>query len=211
MRLILASTSPRRKDLFTLLHIPFEVVAPPFQEQLRQECSAAEQAQRFALGKAWSCAERYPDSLVLGSDTLISVGADVLGKPADLEEARATLQRLRGREHVIHTAVAVCRRRDDLQDLAVETVRVWMHNLSDAEVEAYLQTEEWMGKAGAYSIQESGSRLIARIEGDYTAAVGLPLRLVARLLRMYGVDAPDIQSLYQTKSYPNWARFNPGL
>ena len=207
MRLILASTSPRRKDLFTLLHIPFEVVAPPFQEQLRQECSAAEQAQRFALGKAWSCAERYPDSLVLGSDTLISVGADVLGKPADLEEARATLQRLRGREHVIHTAVAVCRRRDDLQDLAVETVRVWMHNLSDAEVEAYLQTEEWMGKAGAYSIQESGSRLIARIEGDYTAAVGLPLRLVARLLRVRGVDVPDIQKLYQTKSYPNWARF----
>jgi len=207
MRVILASTSPRRKDLFTLLHIPFEVVAPPFQEQIRQECSAAEQARRFALGKAWSCAQRYPDSLVLGSDTLISVGDEVLGKPADRKEARATLQQLRGREHVIHTAVAICRKRDDLRDVAVETVRVWMHNLSDAEVEAYLQTEEWIGKAGAYAIQESGSRLIARIEGDYTAAVGLPLRLVAHLLRVRGVDAPDIQQLYQTKSYPNWAMF----
>lgn len=209
MRLILASTSPRRKDLLALLHIPFEVVAPPFQEQVRQECSAAEQAQRFALGKAWSCAQHHPDSLVLGSDTLISVGTDVLGKPTNLEEARTTLQRLRGREHVIHTAVAICRKRDDLQDLAAETVRVWMHNLSDAEVEAYLQTEEWMGKAGAYSIQGSGSRLIARIEGDYTAAVGLPLRLVARLLRTHGVDLPDIQKLYQTKPYLNWDRFAP--
>lgn len=211
MRLILASTSPRRKDLFALLQIPFEVVAPPFQEQIRQGCSAAEQAQRFALGKARSCAQHYPDSLVLGSDTLISVGTVVLGKPADLVEARATLQRLRGREHVIHTAVAICRKRDDLQDLAVETVRVWMHNLSDAEVEAYLQTEDWMGKAGAYSIQDSGSRLIARIEGDYTATVGLPLRLVAHLLRMHRVDVPDIQRLYQTKPYPNWVRFNPEL
>lgn len=82
-----------------------------------------------------------------------------------------------------------------------------MHNLSDAAVEAYLQSEEWIGKAGAYSIQESGSRLIARIEGDYTAAVGLPLRLVARQLRDRGVDVPDIQKLYQTKSYPNWAMF----
>ena len=209
MRLILASTSPRRRDLFALLQIPFEVVAPPFQEQIRQECSAAEEAQRFALGKARSCAQHDPDSLVLGSDTLISVGTDALGKPADLEEARGTLQRLRGREHVIHTAVAICRNRDDLQDLAVETVRVWMHNLSDTEVDAYLQTEEWMGKAGAYSIQDSGSRVIARIEGDYTAAVGLPLRLVARMLRLRGVDVPDIQRLYQTRPYPNWAMFNP--
>jgi len=209
MRLILASTSPRRRDLFALLQIPFEVVAPPFQEQIRQECSAAEEAQRFALGKARSCAQHDPDSLVLGSDTLISVGTDVLGKPADLEEARATLQRLRGREHVIHTAVAICRRRDDLQDLALETVRVWMNNQSDAEVEAYLQTQEWMGKAGAYSIQGSGSRVIARIEGDYTAAVGLPLRLVARMLRLRGVDVPDIRELYQTRPYPNWAMFNP--
>lgn len=207
MRLILASTSPRRKDLFALLQIPFEVVAPPFQEQICQGCSAAEQAQRFASGKARSCAQHYPDSLVLGSDTLISVGTDVLGKPADLVEARATLQRLRGREHMIHTAVAICRKRDNLQDLAVETVRVWMHYLSDAEVEAYLQTDEWMGKAGAYSIQDSGSRLIARIEGDYTAAVGLPLRLVVHLLRMHGVAVPDIQRLYQTKPYPNWAKF----
>jgi nucleoside triphosphate pyrophosphatase len=209
MRLILASTSPRRRDLFALLQIPFEVVAPPFQEQIRQECSATEEAQRFALGKARSCAQHDPDSLVLGSDTLISVGTDVLGKPADLEEARATLQRLRGREHMIHTAVAICRRRDDLQDLAVETVRVWMNNQSDAEVEAYLQTQEWMGKAGAYSIQGSGSRVIARIEGDYTAAVGLPLRLVARMLRLRGVDVPDIRGLYQTRPYPNWAMFNP--
>ena len=209
MRLILASTSPRRRDLFALLQIPFEVVAPPFQEQIRQECSAAEEAQRFALGKAQSCAQHDPDSLVLGSDTLISVGTDVLGKPADLEEARATLQRLRGREHVIHTAVAICRRRDNLQDLALETVRVWMNNQSDAEVEAYLQTQEWMGKAGAYSIQGSGSRVITRIEGDYTAAVGLPLRLVARMLRLRGVEVPDIQELYQARPYPNWAMFNP--
>lgn len=209
MHLILASTSPRRKDLLALLQIPFELVTPSFHEQFRQDCSAAEQAQRFALGKARSCAQHYPDSLVLGSDTLISVGTDMLGKPADLEEARATLRMLRGRKHVVHTAVAICRKRDDLQDLAVETVRVWMHDLSNAEVETYLQTEEWMGKAGAYSIQGFGSRLIARIEGDYTAVVGLPLRLVAGLLQKHGVNLSDIQKLYQTKPYLNWDRFAP--
>lgn len=209
MRLILASTSPRRKDLFALLQIRFEVVAPLFQEQIRQGCSASEQAQRFALGKAQSYVQHFADSLVVAGDTLISLGSDVLGKPNDLEEARATLQRLRGREHVIHTAVAICQMPGDLQDLAVESVRVWMHKLNDAEVDAYLRTNEWKGKAGGYSIQDSGSRLIARIEGDYTAAVGLPLRLVARLLENRGVKMPvDVGQLYKTKPYPNWDRFS---
>jgi len=212
MRLVLASTSPRRKELLALLQVPFEVVDPTSPEQLSRDHPPETQAQLFAERKARSCADRFPDRLVLGSDTLIAVGSDVMGKPSDLTEAGAMLRRLRGREHVIYTSVALFRKADGIQDVAVETVRVWMKNFSDAEVEEYLRTGESMGKAGAYSIQGRGGRLIDRIAGDYTAAVGLPLRLVADLLRKRGVSLPiDVEMLYRTKPYPNWDLFAPRI
>jgi septum formation protein len=139
---------------------------------------------------------------------LIALNGQVMGKPADLVEARSMLQRLRGRTHVIHTAVALWRQSDAVQDAAVETVRVWMRPFGEAELEAYLHTGESLGKAGAYSIQGVGGRFIERIEGDYTAAVGLPLRLVAGLLRKRGLVVPiDVEQLYRDKPYPNWSVF----
>lgn len=206
--LILASTSPRRKDLLALLQVPFQIAEPNFLEHLSLDRSPEEQAMMFAEGKARSCAKRFPDSFVLGSDTLIALDGEVMGKPADLDEARSMLQRLRGRAHVIHTAVALRWQSDTVQDAAVETVRVWMKAFEEAELEAYLHTGESLGKAGAYSIQGVGGRFIERIEGDYTAAVGLPLRLVASLLRKRGLVVPiDVEQLYRNKPYPNWGRF----
>ncbi len=206
--LILASTSPRRKDLLALLQIPFDVAEPDFSEHPRRDLSPQDQARLFAEGKARSCAERFPDRFVLGSDTLIALDGEVMGKPADLDDARSMLQRLRGRVHVIHTAVALRRQSDAVQDAAVETVRVWVKAFDKVELEAYLHTGESLGKAGAYSIQGVGGRFIERIEGDYTAAVGLPLRLVADLLRRQGLVGPvDVEQLYRSKPYPNWAAF----
>ena len=208
MRLILASTSPRRKELLALLQIPFEVVAPSFVEQLRSDLSPSEQAGRFASGKARSCLYRFPTDLVLGSDTLISIGAEILGKPRTTEDAGTMLRQLRGQRHVIHTAVAILRQADALEQVALETVQVWMKKASDREINEYVATGESMGKAGAYSIQGAGGRLIDRIEGDYTAAVGLPLRLMADLLRKQGLATPvNIDHLYETRPFPNWARF----
>ncbi len=206
--LILASTSPRRKELLALLQLPFEVVEPGFQERIRADVPPEVQAWTFALGKAQSCARQDADSLVLGSDTLIAVGEILLGKPADRAEAAVMLRRLRGRDHRIYTAVAVCCGARKIQEVAVDTVRVWMMPFSDADLEAYLATGEWQGKAGAYSIQGRGGSLIERIEGDFTAAVGLPLRLVASLLQKHGVSLPvDVEQLYRTKPYPNWSTF----
>ena len=208
MPLILASTSPRRKELLALLQLPFEVVEPDFVERIQAEVPPEAQAWTFALGKAQSCVRQHADSLVLGSDTLIAVGETILGKPADRAEAGAMLRRLRGREHYIYTAVALCCAVRRIQDVAVDRVRVRMKPFSDADLEAYLATGEWQGKAGAYSIQGHGGSLIERIEGDFTAAVGLPLRLTAALLQKHGLSVPvDVEQLYRTKPYPNWSTF----
>lgn len=208
MPLILASTSPRRKELLALLQLPFEVVEPKFDERIHAEVPPEAQAWTFALGKAQSCARQHAGSLVLGSDTLIAVGETILGKPADRAQAQAMLQRLRGREHRIYTAVALYEPVRKTHDVAVDRVQVWMTPFSDADLEAYLETGEWKGKAGAYSIQGRGGSLIERIEGDFTAAVGLPLRLTASLLQKHGLSVPvDVEQLYRTKPYPNWSTF----
>ena len=209
MRLILASTSPRRHELLRLLQIPFEVAEPTFVEQLARETGPEQQARFFAEQKARSCAQRFPEALILASDTLISVGREILGKPADPAASAAMLKQLRGRAHTIHTAVALGRHADPAWDVAVETVQVWMRDFSEAEAEAYLRSGEGMGKAGAYSIQGLGGDLVSRIEGDYPAVVGLPLRLVARLLQRRGMSLPvDVEDLYRKKPFPNWERFN---
>lgn len=208
MRLILASTSPRRHELLTLLGLSFDVVAPPFIEQVRPQVIAEEQAAEFAAGKAKSCVASCPDALILGSDTLIDLGGVVLGKPADLAEAGVMLRRLAGQEHRIVTAVALAGPEPERCDVRVATVLVRMKSLNDAALAAYLRTGESLGKAGAYSIQGGGAAFIERIEGDYTAAVGLPLRLVVEMLLQRGLSCPvDIEQLYARRPYPNWDRF----
>lgn len=208
MRLILASTSPRRHELLTLLGLSFDVVAPPFIEQVRPQVIAEEQAAEFAAGKAKSCVASCPDALILGSDTLIDLGGVVLGKPADLVEAGVMLRRLAGQEHRIVTAVALAGPEPERCDVRVATVLVRMKSLNDTALAAYLRTGESLGKAGAYSIQGGGAAFIERIEGDYTAAVGLPLRLVVEMLLQRGLSCPvDIDQLYARRPYPNWDHF----
>lgn len=209
MRLILASTSPRRKELLALLQVPFEIVAPMCTERASENVAHGELVQYLARAKAQSCASRFPDALVLGSDTLIFVDGETLGKPVNAEDARAMLVRLKGRPHVVSTAVALLRESDSFREMALETTRVWMRDLSEADIEDYLRTSEGLGKAGAYAIQGAGGHLIDRIEGDFTAVVGLPLRQVGRLLQLGGVEIPvDVATLYREKPYPNWSRFS---
>ena len=210
MSLILASTSPRRKELLALLQVPFEVVEPAYQEQIMADVPPEAQAWTFALGKAQSCAWSHADSLVLGSDTLIAAGDLILGKPSDRAQAGAMLRRLRGREHRIYTAVALCCAARRIREVVVDTVRVRMTPFGDADLDAYLAGDEWKGKAGAYSIQGRAGDFIERIKGDFTAAVGLPLKTVAALLAGQGIrPGADVDELYRTKPYPNWSRFSP--
>ena len=209
MPLILASTSPRRRELLALLGVPFDVKIPSFEERLVADRPAIEQAQSFAQGKAQSVAKQELEAIVLGSDTLIEVDHDVLGKPADLAEARAMLRRLAGRAHHVHTAVALVCSARAIDTVALSTAVVWMKPFDERRHERYLATGESLGKAGAYSIQGEGGNLVDSIDGDFSTVVGLPLRLVAQLLMQAGVSAPvDLDDLYAIKPYANWTRFS---
>ena len=210
MPLILASTSPRRRELLALLGIPFDVKSPSFEERLVAARPAIQQVMSFAQGKAQSVAGQEPEAIVLGSDTVIELDHDVLGKPADLVEARAMLRRLAGHDHHVCTAVSfVCSARA-INVVALSTSVVRMKPFDEQVHERYLATGESLGKAGAYSIQGEGGDLVDSIDGDFPTVVGLPLRLVAQLLTRAGVRVPiDLDELYVTKPYANWARF-PG-
>ena len=208
MSFILASTSPRRRELLALLGIPFDVMSPSFEEQLAADRPAIEQVQSFAQGKARSVARQEPEAVVLGSDTVIELGHDVLGKPADLAEARAMLRRLAGRNHYVHTAVALVCSVRAIDVVALSTAVVRMKPFDERMHERYLATGESLGKAGAYSIQGEGGDMVDSIDGDFTTVVGLPLRLVSQLLEQAGVRVPvDLAKLYVAKPYANWVRF----
>jgi len=208
MRLVLASTSPRRHELLALLGVSFEVRPPAFEEQPIARLSAHDQVARFALEKAQSVAVARPQDLVLGSDTVIESDGRMLGKPLGLQEARRILTHLAGRSHLVLTAVALCCRERGIESVEVATATVRMKAEVDRSLERYLATGESLGKAGGYSIQGLGGDLVERIDGDYTTVVGLPLKVLARLLRSVGCTVPqDVEELYRLKPYPNWSRF----
>jgi septum formation protein len=209
MPIILASTSPRRRELLALLGIPFNVKHPSFDERLEAGRPAIEQVRSFAQGKAQSVARQEPEAIVLGSDTVIELDHDVIGKPVDMTDARAMLRRLAGRDHRVHTAVAVVCSVRPIDTVALSTTLVRMKPFDTVAYERYLAIGESLGKAGAYSIQGEGGGLIDSIDGDFPTVVGLPLRLVAQLLTKVGVSVPvDLDELYATKPYANWARFS---
>ena len=209
MSLILASTSPRRRELLALLGIPFDVISPSFEERLVPGLAAIEQVQSFAQGKAQSVARLEPEAIVLGSDTVIELDHHVLGKPADLAEARAMLRRLARRDHRVLTAVSLVCLARAMDVVALSAAVVRMKPFDAQAHEHYLETGESLGKAGAYSIQGAGGDLIDSITGDFPTVVGLPLRLVAQLLSQAGVSlSVDLEQLYAVKPYANWARFS---
>ena len=208
MSVILASTSPRRHELLSLLGIAFEVVPPTVEEIPLPGLSPREQAKQFALDKALSIARRHPDDLVLGSDTVIEIDGTLVGKPQDLDDAETMLRQLRGRNHEVHTAIALIHEAAYVTVVRVESALVRMTPFTDQELRRYLETGESLGKAGAYSIQGEAARFIEKIEGDYPTIVGLPLRQTADLLEQHGVVLPTpVDEIYRLKPYANWQAF----
>lgn len=208
MSIILASTSPRRRELLSLLGIAFEIIPPTAEEIPLPGLSPREQAKQFALDKALSIARRHPDDLVLGSDTVIEINETLVGKPRDLDDAETMLRQLRGRSHHVHTAIALIHEAAYVTVVRVESALVRMTPFTDRELRRYLETEESLGKAGAYSIQGEGARFIEAIEGDYPTIVGLPLRLTADLLDQQGIVLPtSVEEIYRLKPYANWGEF----
>jgi septum formation protein len=184
--LILASASPRRHELLRALCPAFRVVPSDLDETLAAG-PLPDAVAALALDKARAVALRQGEGVVLGADTIVVIDGEALGKPADADEARAMLRRLRGREHEVITGVAVVEARSGrLRTIAVVS-RVRMAEYGEAEIEAYVATGEPLDKAGAYAIQGLGGTLVAGLEGSYSNVVGLPLGETARLLAAFGV------------------------
>ena len=184
-RLILASQSPRRRDLLALIGLPHEVQPAHLDESVLPGEDPVVYAERLARAKASAVAARAPDAVVIGADTIVVLDGEILGKPATTAEAEATLHRLSGRTHAVHTAVAVAR--DGRVVSGVESVRVTFRALTGAQVAAYVATGEPMDKAGAYGIQGYGAVIVARVEGDYFAVMGLALGRLVGLLDDVGI------------------------
>jgi septum formation protein len=209
MRLILASTSPRRREILELLGLPFEIIAPKFDEVSSSDRAVEDEVLDFATGKALSVARHYPASLVIGSDTMILINTFKIGKPDSTSEARRILCLLSGKTHRIFTSVAVIDGSGGPGLRVVEEVSVKMRNYSEKEMEKYLSSNESLDKAGAYSIQGEGRTLIESIRGDYLAAVGLPLKPIADYLQNRGIPVPlNVAKLYSDKSFLNWKSFS---
>ena len=207
MRLILASTSPRRREILALLGLPFDAIAPEFDEMVSAHLSIEDEVLDFAVGKARSVAVLHPEAIVIGSDTMISLDGAKIGKPLDLADAKRILRSLSGRTHLIYTSVAIIDGGGDGLRMMAK-VSVDMRPYDDNVINRYLARDESMDKAGAYSIQGEGSKLIARIDGDFLAAVGMPLRPIAEYLRRRHVELPiDIDELHAQKDFLNWRQF----
>jgi septum formation protein len=194
MPLILASASPRRRELLASTAMAFQVIPAAVDERPEPNESAEVYVRRLALAKAQAVARRHAGVVVVGADTIVTIDGLLLGKPSTIEAARSMLQRLSGRMHEVVTGVAVfsvATAAGSTPPYAgdVITSRVFMHRLTARTIEWYLATGEPMDKAGAYAIQGLGAALIERVEGSYTNVVGLPLTQTLALLRHYGMTA----------------------
>lgn len=182
--IVLASGSPRRRELLGALGLTFEVVAPDVDESIVGDEEPRAYVERLARTKA--AAVPRPDALVVAADTTVVVDGDIVGKPVDDADARAMLRRLSGRAHTVHTGVAVALGDRVVSDVVDTTVR--FVELSDAEIDWYVATGEPADKAGAYGMQGTGNVFVAGIDGSPSNVIGLPVATVVALARALGVD-----------------------
>ena len=186
MEIVLASQSPRRRQLLGMITKDFSVKVSRVDEAAVTAESPACLAEALARAKCLAVAEGCPDSLVIGSDTVVDCDGCVLGKPADKDEAKAMLHRLSGRSHLVHTGV--CLAAAGRTDSFVHTSRVEFFPLTEEEIDAYVAGGDPMDKAGAYGIQGGAALFIKGIEGDFYSIMGLPVSELARHLRTFAAN-----------------------
>lgn len=183
--ILLASASPRRRDLLASLGVTFEVRTADVAEEHHPEFTARELAVVNASRKAAAVARLFPDRLVLGADTLVTRAGALFGKPADMAEAGRMLAALQGATHQVVTGVCLMRETDGMKRVFAEITDVTFRPLTQAAIADYLSMIQPLDKAGAYAIQEHGERIVERIDGSYSNVVGLPVeRLQAELTAM---------------------------
>lgn len=187
MSIILASVSPRRKQLLAEAGYEFTVVPPKIDESafVLEGASACEYAERLALAKARDVAGRFPGCLVIGADTVVDFQGEIVGKAADAEEAERITRKLFSASHKVITSVAIVRMADGVEIIESETTTVYPKKLTAEQIAEHVKSESWRDKAGAYAIRESGDEFVERIEGSLTNVMGMPMELLQRLLKRF--------------------------
>ena len=178
--LLLASTSPQRKAILEQLHIPFDVVAPRYEEETPRDADALQVVREHARGKARSVADIAEDRPVVGVDTAVVLDGRIFGKPANASDAEQMLEELSGKTHVVVSGL--CLLTPAWEDVEHEATQVSFRELTPRELGIYVATDEWEGRAGGYAIQGRGASLVESIAGDYLNVVGLPVALLVGLL-----------------------------
>ena len=201
MQIILASQSPRRRELLKKILRSFRVVPSGFDESTLSEKDPVRFATEAAVAKAREVGARFPASLIIAADTVVCLDGEIFGKPKDREDARAMLRRLSGQAHRVITGVALYKKNEDRLLAGHETTRVRFKTLSDAEIEAYLETGGHADKAGSYAVQEVGDAFVEILDGDYDNVVGLPVAKVRALFDEF--VHPEATAVIADIAFPN--------
>lgn len=191
--IILASVSPRRKQLLTEAGYEFTVVAPEVNESAFPATAhsavtsegARKYAERLALAKARNVAEKFPECLVIGADTVVDFQGEIIGKAADEKEAEVITRKLFSAAHKVITSVAIVRMADGTEIVESETTTIYPKVLTDKQIAEHIKGESWRDKAGAYAIKEDGDEFVEKIEGSMTNVMGLPMGLLERMMRQF--------------------------
>ena len=189
-RMILASSSPRRRQLLSLLGIPFLVKAQGVDESRLYNEPPTELVLRVSQAKALAIREVRPDELVVAADTIVVLDGDILGKPVDPDDARHMLERLRARAHMVYSGVTVWHPASRRMVSRLGESMVWMRAYTDEEMDAYVESRDPMDKAGAYAIQHAVFDPVSRLEGCWLNVVGLPLCHLGEVLARFGLVSP---------------------
>ena len=182
---ILASQSPRRRELLSMLGLTFEIITADIDETMDPALSVEDAVAAVCKKKAQAVGASHPDRLIVAADTIVVVDGRVLGKPHSEDEAREMLRSLSGRSHTVMTAF--CLSRGDRFETHVEHTHLRFRELSDAEINAYVATGSPMDKAGAYGIQDQAAIFVEALDGDYYNVMGLPLCSLVKCLRKWGI------------------------
>ncbi|MBP1156591.1 MULTISPECIES: Maf family protein [unclassified Paenibacillus] len=192
--LILASSSPRRQELIRSLQLPYQIIVSDVDETTEPGLTPEQIVEQLSGRKASAVYERckadlqeLPEGIIIGSDTIVVLNEEILGKPKDEADAFRMLKSLQGREHHVYSGVACIDLQTGVQHVAHQRTAVWMKELTDERIRRYMATGEPMDKAGSYAIQGLGATIVERIEGDYFNVVGLPMSLLSDMLERFSV------------------------
>jgi len=186
--IVLASASPRRRELLEKIGLKITVDPSDFQENMRSDLKPDSLAKFISLGKASIAAQKHPDAIIIAADTFGVLRGKIIGKPASVNEARSILMSLSGKSHRVITGLTIIDQANHKSVTRVVETRVFIKKLSLLEIENYIKTGEPMDKAGAYAIQGLGALIVDKIIGDYYNVVGLPLKALADSLKEFGIN-----------------------